>query len=296
MAYTNENYTPNTKGREILDAAWKFISEVPYKTTTRWLFYQLLQAGFYNSKQDYDYKCIPLLSRARHSFYKGWRPDTLVDDRRESIDPTGGYQCVDDWVESYSKGGFACTIDHFYRQPLYLEAWYEAEAMSRQFQHYVKGIVLRPFSGMPSISYKWAIAKSLEDKQNRYEKPIVILYFGDYDRAGLTIPETSIADIRKWCKVDFEVDRRGLNEGDAIRYNIPENIDKPGAYQWEALPDRAAGEIIMNSISEYVDISRISQAWRDGDKAAQVFDSYVAGFSDYFREKSAMDDFLSTIQ
>ena len=59
MAYSNENYTPNSKGREILAAAWRFVSQVPYKVTTRWLFYQLLQAGFYNSKDDYSNKCIP---------------------------------------------------------------------------------------------------------------------------------------------------------------------------------------------------------------------------------------------
>jgi hypothetical protein len=288
MAYMNENYSPNTKGREILDAAWKFISQVPYKVTTRWLFYQLLQAGFYSSKDDYSNKCIPLLSRARHSFYEGWRPNTLVDDRRESIDHTGGYHNIQEWVKSFSEGGFICDLDHFYRQDQYIEVWYEAEAMSRQFQHYIEKIVLRPFSGMPSISYKWTIAKDLEEKHSRYEKPIIILYFGDYDQAGLTIPETSIADIRKWCDVDFQVDRRGLNRGDEIRYNIPENIDKPGAYQWEALPDKAAGEIITNSIKEYIDTRHIGISSKDGWKAARLFNDYVAGFSDYFSQNSTI--------
>ncbi len=149
---------------------------------------------------------------------------------------------------------------------------------------------------MPSISYKWQIAKSLEDKFKRYKRPIVILYFGDYDLAGLTIPETSIADIRKWCNVDFIVDRRGLNQGDAIKYNIPENIDKPGSYQWEALPDQAARQIILNSIEKYIAILEIGKAVNEGDKAARIFDSYVAGFNEYYQENSSMDEFLSSLQ
>lgn len=288
MAYSNENYKPSQEGKRILDAAWEFINNVPYKVTTRWLFYQLLQAGFYSGKDDYKNRCVPLLSRARHSFYMGWRPDSLVDDRREAIDPTDGYADVGEWVNSFSSGGWSCTLDHFGRQDRYLEVWYEAEAMSRQFQHYLQKIALRPFSGMPSISYKWSIAKDLEHKYSKYNKPIVILYFGDYDKAGMTIPETSINDIRTWCKVDFEVDRCGLNEGDEVKYKIPENIDKPGAYQWEALSDGAASELITKSVGKYIDQSLISKCSHEGRKAARVFDRYVSGFTDYYYNNSTM--------
>jgi hypothetical protein len=261
-----------------------FVRSVPYRVTTRWLFYQLLQAGHFHSKDDYKGKCVPLLSRARKAFYNGWGPYTLVDDRRDSLDRTGQFESVADWVKSRTEGGFICSLDHFYNQDVYMEIWFEAEAMSRQFQHYTEAITLRPFSGMPSIGYKWAIAKDLEKKSERYNKDIVICYFGDYDKAGLLIPETSIDDINDWCDADFDVDRRGLNEGDGERLGIPESIDKPGAYQWEALPDRAARDLITGSVDEYLDTGLINRAVNDGQKAAQVFDEYLSGFSKFFEE------------
>jgi hypothetical protein len=282
MAYKNSDYKPNQEGQRILAAAWDFIKAVPYQVTTRWLFYQLLQAGFYKSKDDYKNKCVPLLSRARHNGYMGWRPDSLVDDRRDAIERVKGFANIGQWVAYMSAGGWDCSLDHFYQQKVYLEVWFEAEAMARQFEHYTRGVNLRPFSGMPSISYKWAIAKDLESKHAKYELPITVLYFGDFDPAGLTIPETSINDIRGWCQVDFDVIRCGLNEGDAERYKIPENIDKPNTYQWEALSDKAARELITGSINTRIDSKLVDQARQQGQKAAKVFDSYVAGFTNYY--------------
>lgn len=282
MAYKNTGYTPNKEGQEILAAAWGFIQAVPYKVTTRWLFYQLLQAGYYRKKDDYKNKCVPLLSRARHNNYMGWRPNALVDDRREAIKRTGGNETVSEWVKYFSEGGFTCDLDHFYLQDTYLEIWFEAEAMSRQFEYYTDGITLRAFSGMPSISYKWEIAKDLEYLSERYDKPVIILYFGDYDTAGMTIPETSINDIKGWCKIGFDVVRCGLNKGDEERYNIPEQIDKPGAYQWEALSDPTAKELITTSVKRYLDLSIIDMRRREGWKAAKLLDKYLEGFSDYY--------------
>lgn len=279
-------YTPRGKQRAILDAAWNFVSAVPYKVTTRWLFYQLLQAGFYTSKDDYKNQCVPLLSRARHAFYGPWRPNSLADDRREAIEYRAAYRDVGAWIDDFSSGGFSCPLNHFYNQERYCEIWFEAEAMSRQFQHYTRGITLRPFSGMPSIAYKWSIAKALEEVAETYEKPITVLYFGDYDKAGLTIPETSVEDIRGWCRIEFTLTRCGLNQGDEIKYNIPENFEHPGSYQWEALNDQTARKLITESVAAVIDRDLIDQTSKQGRKAAAVFNKFVSGFSDYYQNYS----------
>jgi len=286
VAYISENYRPSKKSREILERAWLHIQSVPYHVTSRWLFYRLLQDGFYKKKGEYKNAYIPLISRARHNYFEGWRPDTLVDDSRDSIKRTGGFTSVADWVEDYSSGGFTCSLDHFYRQPNYIELWFEAEAMVRQFTYYTDNINLRPFSGMPSIAYKYSIAEDLGIKAKTYKKDIVILYFGDYDPAGMMIQDISVEDIRTWCRADFEVVRCGLNEGDAERYSIPENFEKPGEYQWEALTDQAAGEIINTAVNKYIDTSIIDQVNREGWHAAKAFNDYVAGFADYYEEYS----------
>ena len=84
MAYVNDNYQPNAKSREILARAWEHVQGVEYQVTARWLFYRLLQDGFYSSKADYE-KLLALLSRARHNQWESWRPDSLIDDGREAI-------------------------------------------------------------------------------------------------------------------------------------------------------------------------------------------------------------------
>lgn len=124
--------------------------------------------------------------------------------------------------------------------------------MRDQFEYYTEHITLRPMGGQPSIPYKWDIAKFLETAYAGYRKPIVILYFGDLDNAGGTISETVEGDVRKWCKYEFEFVHCGLTAEQVTLYNVPENIEKPGEYQWEALTDDAAREIITSNVNRYV--------------------------------------------
>jgi len=276
------NYEPSREGKRILAAAWDHVQSVKYRVSTRWLFYRLLQDGFFSDKKDYKNKYIPLLSRARKNYYNGWQPNTLVDENRNGIEQPQGFKDIDEWVSVISSGGFACALDHFYQQQNYTMVIFEATAMVSQFQYYTEGVSLWAFSGMPSIDYKYRIAQHITDKAAQYHKPVMVLYFGDYDPAGMTIPETSIADIRLWTSVDFNFIRCGLNPGDEIKYNIPENIDHPGAYQWEALDDSSAKNLITNSVNQFVDTAAIDYCHQEGAGAAEVFNRYISGFQEYY--------------
>jgi hypothetical protein len=146
-------------------------------------------------------------------------------------------------------------------------------------------MTLRPFAGAPSIPYKYQAAQDIEAHARRYGLPIVILYFGDYDQAGLTIPATAVSDVREWCAVDFDVVRGGLNEGDAERLGIPENFEKPGQYQWEALPDRAARELITTAIAPFVDVDIIADTQREAHKAGARLAAYLDGFAAWLQNE-----------
>ncbi|GJQ37440.1 MAG: hypothetical protein JETCAE01_34500 [Anaerolineaceae bacterium] len=245
-----EAYTPRGKTAEILDRAFELVESVPYQVSARWLFYRLLQEGYYSSKQDYANKFLKAVSAARHAFYKGWTPDTLADETRESIAGGEGWDDPRSWLEAVAKA--KCTLDKWNSQPVYLECWYEARAMTDQFRHYTKYVTLRPMGGQPSIPYKWQAAKDIERAARNYKKPVVILYFGDLDPAGETISEVIERDISAWCDVSFEFVRCGLTEDQVKRYNVPENIEHPGAYQWEALTDEGARDIITENLSRYL--------------------------------------------
>jgi len=282
MAYRSETYKPNAASRKILEAAWEAIQSVPYTVTARWLFYRLLQDGHYSGKDDYK-TFIGLLSKARLNYWQEWRPDTLADDTRAAITHDGQDESVEGWARDLSERGVACRLDHWYRQKFYVELWFEAEAMKRQFAHYTSGITLRPFKGCPSIDCKWQIAKQLEEAGERYGLPIVILYYGDFDDAGVSIPEDATRDIREWCDADFDFVRVGLNEGDGERYGLPENIDKPGCYQWEAVGDQLAREMITGAVARYVDQNIVKATKTESHEAEKAFLAYVNGFYKYWQ-------------
>jgi len=79
------NYNPRPDQAGILDKAYELVRSVLYQVTARWLFYRLLQEAFFKDKDAYKTKFLPLLSKARKSFYKQWNPGTLADDTRVSV-------------------------------------------------------------------------------------------------------------------------------------------------------------------------------------------------------------------
>lgn len=244
-------YNPQPKQAAIIDRAFELVQSVPYQVTARWLFYGLLQEGVYQDKDSYKSKFLPLIAKARKNFYKLWRPDTLADDTRDPIIRGDGFFDEKQWLTAVGK--VKCSLDKWQYQPNYVECWFEAKAMRGQFEHFTQHVTLRAFGGDPSIPCKWQIAKELEEAWELYNKPIVIVYFGDLDPKGLSIPESALADIQAWCSVDFTFIRAGLNPGDEVGYGIMENPEKPGTYQWEALSHDTAGQIINESIEPFVD-------------------------------------------
>jgi hypothetical protein len=246
----NEMYKPHGVTELILARAWDLVNSVPYHVSARWLFYRLFQEGFYSKKSEYGSKFLKAISAARRSFYMDWRPDTLADETREVINRGGRWEDIHDWLNTISNA--RCDLDKWIGQPVYVECWFEARAMTDQFKHYTKNITLRPMGGQPSIPYKWQAAQELRGAYIKYRVPIVILYFGDLDTAGELISGVIARDVQKWCDVDFAFIRCGLNLDQVIRYNVQENPEKPGDYQWEALSDQAAQEIITSNITRYL--------------------------------------------
>jgi hypothetical protein len=244
------------KTQELLARALEVIHSVDYRVSLRWVFYRLLQEGYYSKKSDYN-RWVALSSRARKEFFDGWHPAILADETRGRVQRTGGEEtvqdCVDSLISELNNFEASFFVDHFYHQDHYVEIWFEARAMAQQFEHYTDDIDLVPFAGHPSIPFKWNIAKHLEYVANRYGKDIIILYFGDYDYHGEVIIDSAQDDIWNWCETDFEVIRCGLTPEQARKYQVPENPAKPGEYQWEALSDEGAKEIIQACVSKYID-------------------------------------------
>jgi hypothetical protein len=261
-------YKPKEGRAEILAWCLDRVRSIPYKVTARWLFYRLVQErGF--KKTEYK-NFLKWTSRARKAFYRGWAPDTLVDNTRQAHKRGHGYLNVDDWMSSLKHE--RCVLDKYVTQENIVEAWFEAEAMCSQFSHYTGPyhVTLRPFKGDASIEYKWRIAKDLENLA-RYGKPIVILYFGDYDPKGLEIPENALRDIRAWFPQPFKFIRCGINKEHISQLQLVERPEKPGAYQWEALDESAAQHLILDNLNKYWSLGAIERVREQEEQAAKLW-------------------------
>lgn len=284
MTDNKDTYNPRGKTADALNRGRELVKSVDYHVSARWVFYRLLQEGWYTRKLDYANKWLKAASRARHAFWGGWRPDTLADDTRAAIERGHGPKTPEDWLADVS-ARVSCDLAKWHGQPNYVELWFEARAMADQFRHYTDHMTLRPMGGQPSIPYKWEAAKELEWAARVYGRPVVILYFGDLDAGGECIEQVTRADVAKWCTVPFQFIRCGLNPGDPERYGIPENPEKPGEFQWEALPDDAAREIITENVGRFVrhaafttieQQERAVTAWLRG-RLVELTGEYAAG-------------------
>lgn len=263
--------------------AREHINSVGYSVSLRWVFYRLLQDGIYNDKDDYG-RLKALTERWRH--FEDWPPDILADDTREAIYRAGGSS----WKPEEIPEQLCESIEiyfhqsHFYEQDVYCELWYEARAMTGQFEKYTDAITLRPFAGDTSIPMKWNMAKDLEKYAEEYGKSIKILYFGDCDQKGKKIFEAATYGPRgfaKWCSVmdKVEVIHCGLTLEQVEEYGVPENPAHPGQYQWEALTDTAAKAIITEAMEKYLNLALIAEAW---EAAREKAEPYIDGIYEVF--------------
>ena len=280
MAYSNQNYKPQKKSKAILDRAMIHISSVDYAVSLRWVFYRLLQDGLYENKKDYK-RWETLSSRARHSFYEEWNPLTLSDETRDMINVSIGGNIPSPDIDGLIAHGLDAALDERealqyeinnyeydlsydvdsnYFQDYLVFIMFEARAMTAQFKKYAGQFDLIPCAGQPSIPFKYEVAQYISDMAERYDLPAVVLFFSDYDKAGLTIFKTVKEDVSKWAKCNIEFIRGGLTLNQARIYAMPENPDHPKSYQWEALTDEQAKTIIDDSLKPYYNSGAIEEA------------------------------------
>lgn len=239
--------------QELEERARQHVDSVPYAVGLRWVFYRLFQDGIYREKEDWG-RWKQQASKFRHD--GTWPPDFLEDGTREVTyrglsKPWTEEKILEHLVDEDSLA-MSFLDSHFTRQDCYVELWFEARAMAGQFERYTKGITLRPFGGDYTIGPKYQAAKDLEEYAERFDKPVKVLYFGDCDRKGNKIfkaATTGPKGCQKWCSIPVDYIFCGLTAEQVEEFRargeeIPENPDKPGQYQWEALTDSQAREII----------------------------------------------------
>jgi hypothetical protein len=262
---------PRKKVARILERASQVVQETPYKVTVRFVFYVLWQEGYFHffhgtAKQkpkaqayhEFD-RYTAKLRRSPQEIQDRF-PMEFADNRRDPLMRTNWIMSGNDWIRRLQKG-LVCKIDKMTNQDCYVTVAFEAEAMLSQFEYVTEpyGVSLWPFSGHASVSYLKRIASFINIVNELTGKPVMVLYFGDYDPAGEIIPETAFRHVRKWVNTPFSAYRVGLNLDQVERYGIEEDPDRPGKFQWEAVSAGAAEEIITGALDQVIDMDKIEE-------------------------------------
>ena len=284
-------YDPRKKARRLLTAAMEYIRNAPYKVSVRWVSYRLLQDGHLKNKESFG-QIENYMREARRCSYEDWTPFTFADSVRETINAPD----LDDGPDSYDPEYMAQrnidTIDSFYvdiprwyYEDCYLEVWFEARAMTGQFEKYVpSGIALQPCGGDLSIPLKAEGARRLRDCADKIGKEPVILYFGDLDKKGEQIPKSIGTEVYAWCP-GVKIYRCGLDVAQQKKYGLPENPESPGKYQWEALDDEAAKEIISEGLEAFLNDGACDKAKeREQEIAQEAQEILKEKLSEYLEE------------
>lgn len=272
---TRREYRPHPATVAKLAHAWEHIMSVPYRVSARWLFYRLLQDGVYRGKRDYSRFSL-MIAKARKRYYEGWRPDALVDESRGAHRTGVGFSSEDAWFDELR--GERCHLDRWLGQDGYGVICFEANAMLSQFEYYAPAAFsLWPFRGDASIEYKWRLAQYIKRARGRHQKPITVFYFGDWDPKGIEIPESAMRDVWRWSRVDFEFIRGGLNLDHPARFDLPENFEKPGEYQWEALTDEDAKTLIAETLGDFYDPAKEAALEEREEQATRAFQDALDG-------------------
>lgn len=268
------------KTKDILD--WCLIQKdsVNYPISLRWLYYRAMaKFNLEKSKKGYC-RFMGYTIHARKEFLRGWKPDSLIDDTRQ-IYYGYPFDDVGDWLD-FVRNSKGIRLQHLDTQPTCIIVCFEAEAMRGQFENYLGAyrLPIIPFRGDASIKLKWDVAKLIEYFNEKYNKPVEVLYFGDHDKKGRQIPESAFKDVRKWCDIEFTVTRIGLLPEHIVRFNMLEDFEKKGNYQWEALTDDNVKEL-FKEVTDRIDIGAYNRTLERENEIDSSFENFMLDAEDY---------------
>jgi hypothetical protein len=195
---------------------------------------------------------ITRLRRARRLPY-GWISDTS---RR-------GY-----FVNTYDDAqDFLMRVKSLYRADLWsradvrCEVWVESRSIAGVVQDDCKelAVSLYPCGGFPSITLAYQAAEYLNAVND--SRPVVVIYIGDYDPAGVLIDGTLQRELREHLDSDIELDfqRIAITADQIVEHDLPTKPRKTGekrathierTVEAEAMPAGIMRRLLRDAIEE----------------------------------------------
>ena len=166
------------------------------------------------------------------------------------------------FVNTYDDAGdFLRRMGHLYRADLWRDSDYRCEvwAESRSIASVILNdcqelaVDLFPCGGFSSLSFIHEAAQQHNASQDT--RPLIVLYVGDYDPAGVLIDQSLERELREHLRADIDMDFRriAINEEQVEQYELPTKPRKEGdkrsqhltyTVEAEAMPARDLRELL----------------------------------------------------
>jgi len=192
----------------------------------------------------------------------------IVDHGRKS---TKWYEYDDaaDWAEASID---QLTLSPWSTQPVYLELFVEAQGLKGHFDTACGqyNIIVSYGAGNASWTLLHDMAERMAERSEAYDKPAVILTFGDLNPAGDNISDDVAEAMRRWCDVDVDVRRVCLMPEDVERYDLPTyepSVGDTKAADWdgdvcaelESMGDDQIPDRIHEEIAKVLDLEALTK-------------------------------------
>jgi len=266
--------------RTVVNESLTIFQQYNVAMTLRQLFYRLVSKHVFPNNLNSYKKLSKMLVKARE---RGEVPDHYLEDRtRTTIGGDSGFDTAADFIDAYTRW-FKNSWERFSmplwdNQPKRIEVWVEKDALSRLCSSASEeyNVITCPSKGYSSYSYvKKAVARINSDYE---DKPVTILYFGDYDPSGVDIERDLGARLDRYGANNAEVHRIALTLDQIQQYHLPPFPAKTSdprlakfiadtggsdAVELDALEPNVLTDLIIDAIQKYMDKSLWDERLRE---------------------------------
>ena len=212
---------------ELLDAQIIAVLNEDHPQSVRHVFYRMTDPRLSEpvEKSDRGYRhvqerCVKLRRAGRIPY--GWIADmsrqgyftTTFADASDFVRSMAGHYRADLWRDADCR----------------CEVWAESRSIASVLLNDCRelAVSLYPCGGFSSLSFVHAAAQQYSAGQDR--RPLVVLYVGDYDPAGVLIDQSLQRELRQHLRPDIELQfqRIAINEGQIDDYDLPTKPRKEG--------------------------------------------------------------------
>lgn len=260
---------------QVVEVILSAVDEWPL--TVRQVFYRLVaQLTIVNRLNAYK-RCSDDIASARQEDLIPWES---IEDRHRFFTSWAVWPNASAYVRTQTQELLATySRDYLADQPHMVELWIEKSAIATQCKEVASEFCVPVVEarGFASVTFKHELVKRTR-AANEAGKGMIILYLGDLDPSGVSMPESIEEFVLEAGCANWRLVRIGLNPDQVRRFNLPKSVEplKRGdsrrrkfverygdtGYEVDALPTAARNEIIREAILANLDALALRESQR----------------------------------